>query len=55
MNIDFNILWLEDNDEWYSAEKEDIEEYILGFCFTPKIIRLKSIPNDELEDRKSVV
>lgn len=49
MNIDFNILWLEDNDEWYSAEKEDIEEYILGFCFTPKIIRLKSIPNDELE------
>lgn len=48
MNIDFNILWFEDNEEWYLAEKEEIEEYISGFGFVPRITRLKSIPNDNL-------
>lgn len=28
MSMKFNILWFEDNEEWYKATKENIEEYL---------------------------
>ena len=49
MNINFNILWFEDNDEWYTAFSDSVEDYIKDLCFQPKIKRFKNIPIEELE------
>lgn len=49
MNIDFNILWFEDKEEWYTGIKEEIEDYIESLCFIPKIVYLKSIFDPDLE------
>lgn len=48
MNTELNILWFEDNDEWYEIVKDDIEEYIKGLCFHPNFIRYKCILDDDL-------
>ncbi|MDP4118867.1 MAG: hypothetical protein Q8873_06730 [Bacillota bacterium] len=50
MNTDFNILWFEDNDEWYSATEDDLKEYIETLCFRPCFTRCSSIPNEEIKD-----
>ena len=28
MSMRFNILWFEDNEEWYETNRENIEEYL---------------------------
>ena len=48
MNTNFRILWFEDNDEWYSAEEEQLRDYIEMLCFKPIFKRFNSIPNDEI-------
>lgn len=50
MNTEFNILWFEDNDEWYEIVKNEIDEYIKELCFNPNFKRFKSIVNDDIED-----
>lgn len=41
MNTTLNIMWFEDNDEWYTAMKEDIDDYIRQHCFVPNFVREK--------------
>jgi len=50
MNTEFNILWFEDNDEWYEAIKDEIEKYIEDLCFSLKITRFTSILDEKLQD-----
>lgn len=50
MNTEFNILWFEDNDEWYEIVSNEIEEYIKELCFYPNFIRFRSVLVEELED-----
>lgn len=50
MNTEFNILWFEDNDEWYEIVSNEIEEYIMELCFNPNLIRFKSILDEDLKD-----
>lgn len=50
MNTEFNILWFEDNDEWYEIVSNEIEEYIKELCFYPNIVRFKSILSEDLKD-----
>lgn len=33
MSMKFNILWFEDNEEWYETNKENIEEYLMSKNF----------------------
>ena len=54
MNTEFNILWFEDNDEWYEIAKNEIEEYIKELCFYPNFIRFKSIHSEDIKDVLSV-
>jgi len=46
MNTKFNILWLEDADDWYPAARSKIEKYIEIHNFIPHITRLIS-PDEE--------
>lgn len=50
MNTEFNILWFEDNDEWYEVVSSEIEEYIKDLCFYPNFIRFRSILDDDIKD-----
>jgi hypothetical protein len=50
MNTEFNILWFEDNDEWYEIVSNEIEEYIKELCFHPNFIRFKNILTEDLND-----
>lgn len=42
MSMKFNILWFEDNEEWYEANKENIEEYLSGKNFIADFKRYES-------------
>lgn len=53
MNIDFNILWFEDNDEWYEAVKEELKEYIEERSFNCHFQRYKTIPDDDYIPQKN--
>lgn len=55
MNTEFNILWFEDNDEWYEIVSNEIEEYIRELCFYPKLTRFKSILREDLKDVLSLI
>lgn len=33
MSMRFNILWFEDNEEWYETNRENIEEYLASKNF----------------------
>lgn len=50
MNTEFNILWFEDNEEWFSSIKDDIEEHLEDLCFKPRIIHYKSVLTDTLDN-----
>ena len=41
MSIKFSILWFEDNEEWYEAAKENIEEYLKEKNFVVDFKRYK--------------
>lgn len=42
MSMKFNILWFEDNEEWYETNKENIEEYLAGKNFVADFKRYNS-------------
>lgn len=42
MSMKFNILWFEDNEEWYETNKENIEEYLMGKNFVVDFKRYDS-------------
>lgn len=42
MSMKFNILWFEDNEEWYETNKENIEEYLIGKNFVADFKRYDS-------------
>ena len=42
MSMKFNILWFEDNEEWYETNKENIEEYLTGKNFVVDFKRYDS-------------
>ena len=42
MSMKFNILWFEDNEEWYETNKENIEEYLTGKNFVANFKRYDS-------------
>ncbi len=42
MSMKFNILWFEDNEEWYETNKENIEEYLASKNFVADFKRYDS-------------
>src|SRR5699024_1213379 len=42
MSMKFNILWFEDNEEWYEITKENIEEYLEEKNFVVEIERYEN-------------
>lgn len=50
MNTDFNILWLEDADDWYPAAESRVRDYIDGHNFIPNFVRLKSPVELEIDN-----
>lgn len=42
MSMKFNILWFEDNEEWYETNKENIEDYLKGKNFIGEFKRYDS-------------
>lgn len=54
MNIDFNILWFEDADEWYTASKDLIESYLLSLNFKPSFTRFKSIDVAQIKENEHI-
>ncbi|MBE5966499.1 MAG: hypothetical protein E7255_05970 [Lachnospiraceae bacterium] len=48
MSLVFNILWFEDNDEWYETNRENIEEYLARKNFVADFKR--HISADEIEN-----
>ncbi len=42
MSMKFNILWFEDNEEWYETNKENIEEYLVNKNFVAEFKRYDS-------------
>lgn len=42
MSMKFNILWFEDNEEWYETNKENIEEYLADKNFVADFKRYDS-------------
>ena len=49
MNTDFNVLWFEDNEEWFNSIREEIEEYLNDLCFNLRITHFKSVLDENLE------
>ena len=54
MSMRFNILWFEDNEEWYETNRENIEEYLASKNFvadfthydsTDKIAEIRPLMN----------
>lgn len=45
MSMKFNILWFEDNEEWYVANKENIEDYLASKNFVAEFTRYASADN----------
>ncbi len=50
MNIDFNILWFEDNNEWFTSFSEIVEDYLKTHSFIPVIKRCTSVNENEISE-----
>lgn len=49
MNTNFNILWFEDNEEWFKSIRGEVEDYLGDLCFKPQITCYKSVFDPTIE------
>lgn len=50
MNTEFNILWFEDNDTWFTAAEANIVSYLSERHFKPNVKRLKLVDKVEIKN-----